>query len=90
MHWDVDAYVVNWESCQSNKPCNHSPYGSAQPVPVPELPWTSVGIEFVGPFPMSSSGHNYAIMFTDYLTRQIRTVPIQCNDVNTFCAQHLA
>ena len=49
-----------------------------------------MGINFMGPLLMSSIGHNYAITFTDYLTRQIRTVPIRCDDVNTLGVQHLA
>eukprot|EP00961_Rhodomonas_salina_P043149 580200-Rhodomonas_salina.1 len=53
MYKDVHAYCVTCDSCATNKPRNHSPSCHAQPVPVPELPWTAVGIDFVGPLPMS-------------------------------------
>jgi len=90
MYKDVHDYCVSCESCQANKPRTHAPAGTAQPILPPELPWTSVGMDFVGPLPMSTHGHNYMITFTDYLTRCIRTVPVRCDDVNSFQARDLA
>ena len=90
MFKDVHAYCVTCESCASNKPRNHSAPGTARPIPIPELPWTTVGIDFVGPLPMSRSGHNYLITFTDYLSRTFRTVPIRCDDIEKFPATSLA
>eukprot|EP00961_Rhodomonas_salina_P200009 2697919-Rhodomonas_salina.1 len=68
MFKDVHTYCVTCESCASKKPRNHSAPGTARPIPIPELPWTMVGIDFVGPLPMFRSGHNYLITFTDYLS----------------------
>eukprot|EP00961_Rhodomonas_salina_P143185 1926606-Rhodomonas_salina.1 len=90
MYKDVHAYCVTCDSCATNKPRNHSPSGHAQPVPVPELPWTSIGIDFVGPLPMSRNGNNFLLTFTDYLSRSFRTVPISCDDIGSFPATALA
>eukprot|EP00961_Rhodomonas_salina_P003247 45156-Rhodomonas_salina.1 len=87
---DVHKYCVTCDSCASNKPSNHSPLGPAQQVAIPEFPWASVGIDFVGPLPMSRSGNNFMITFTDYLSRTFCTVPIRCNDISTFPAPALA
>ena len=48
MYHDVHEFCVGCVSCQAHKPRNHSPEGSARPVPIPELPWVNVGIDFVG------------------------------------------
>eukprot|EP00961_Rhodomonas_salina_P193510 2612311-Rhodomonas_salina.2 len=53
LHKDVHAYCTSCQSCASNKQRNHSPAGQAQLIPVPELPWVSIGIDFVGPLAMS-------------------------------------
>eukprot|EP00961_Rhodomonas_salina_P303042 3941072-Rhodomonas_salina.3 len=90
MYKDVRKYCTSCDSCASNKPRNYSPLGPAQLVAIPDLQWTSVGINFVGPLPMSSNGNNFMITFTDYLSGTFRTVPIQCDDKETFPAQALA
>eukprot|EP00961_Rhodomonas_salina_P004610 62575-Rhodomonas_salina.2 len=89
MFKDLHTYCVTCESCASNKPRNHSAPGTASPIPIPELPWTTVGIDFVSPLQMSHSGHNYLITFTYYLSRTFRTVPIQCDDIEKFPASSL-
>ncbi len=90
MYKDVHTYVTTCASCASNKPLNTSPAGLAQPISPPELPWVSVGIDLVGPMPMSRNGNNFLVTFTDYLSRAIRTIPIRCDDVEQFPASSLA
>jgi hypothetical protein len=90
MYRDVHDYCVSCDSCQSNKPRSHAALGPASPVQVPELPWVSVGIDFVGPMPMTKAGHNNLVTFTDYLTRSIRVFPIRSDDVSSFAAKDLA
>jgi hypothetical protein len=90
MYRDVHDFCVGCESCQAQKPRNHSTPGAARPVPIPELPWVNVGIDFVGPMPMSRSGNNTLITFTCYLTRSFRTVPVRCDNISSFSARDLA
>eukprot|EP00961_Rhodomonas_salina_P044616 599597-Rhodomonas_salina.1 len=51
----VHKYCTSCNSCASNKPRNYSPLGPTQQVAIPNLQWTSVSIDFVGPLPMSSN-----------------------------------
>ena len=81
MHRDVQSFVVSCESCQSNKPYNQSPIGAAKPVQIPELPFLEVGLDFVGPLPMSRSGHNCLLTITDYASRTIQCIP--CTSTTT-------
>eukprot|EP00961_Rhodomonas_salina_P238046 3217286-Rhodomonas_salina.1 len=89
MYKDMHKYCTTCDSCSSNKPRNYSPLGPAHLVAIPYLPCTSVGIDFVGPLPMSRICNNFMMTFTDYLSRTFRTVPIQCNAMETFPAQAL-
>mmetsp|Transcript_60919 Transcript_60919/g.125512 ORF Transcript_60919/g.125512 Transcript_60919/m.125512 type:complete len:1332 (-) Transcript_60919:1893-5888(-) len=75
MHDDVQRYVSTCDSCQTNKPFNRAPPGLARPVPIPELPFLEVGLDFVGPLTMSRSGNNSCLTITDYSSRTIRCIP---------------
>ena len=48
---DVEAYVRSCLTCQTDKVERRRPAGLLQPLPVPERPWASVSMDFVGPFP---------------------------------------
>eukprot|EP00961_Rhodomonas_salina_P133050 1790597-Rhodomonas_salina.3 len=89
-HIMIPGPVTGTVSCASNKPRNHSHAGLAQPIPIPELPWASVGIDFVCPLPMSCSSNNKMITFTNCLSCTFRTVPFRCDDVEQFPASSLA
>jgi len=44
-------------------------------IPVPDCPWKSVSMDFMGPLPMSKS-HNYLLDVIDCLTSQVHLVPM--------------
>ncbi len=90
LYRDVHDYVTSCENCQQFKPTNYAQAGTSHPVPIPDLPWTTLGIDFVGPMPMSKSGNNFLITFTDYTTRALRCVPIRSDDLNNFTGKDLA
>ena len=48
-----------------SKSSNHSPYGLLQPLAVPSRPWETIGIDFVGPLPMTQNGNQYMITMLD-------------------------
>lgn len=50
---DVVAVISQCVNCQRNKP-EHVPYPSLlQPLPIPELPWQSVSMDFIEGLPRS-------------------------------------
>ena len=42
-------------TCKRSKPSNQKPYGLLNPLPVPGMPWESIGVDFVGPLPESKN-----------------------------------
>ncbi|KAJ3514734.1 hypothetical protein NLJ89_g2201 [Agrocybe chaxingu] len=52
---DTKAFCETCTTCKRSKPNNQKPYGLLNPLPVPGLPWESVGVDFVGPLPESSN-----------------------------------
>ncbi|KAF8799421.1 hypothetical protein BYT27DRAFT_7066829, partial [Phlegmacium glaucopus] len=42
-------------TCKRSKPSNQKPYGLLNPLAVPSALWDSIGIDFVGPLPVSSN-----------------------------------
>ena len=44
---DVKQYVATCTSCQRNKSSNPPPYRLLNPLPIPERPWSSVGVDFI-------------------------------------------
>ncbi|KAJ2911813.1 hypothetical protein MD484_g8600, partial [Candolleomyces efflorescens] len=52
---DTRAFCETCTTCRRSKPDNQKPYGLLNPLPVPTVPWESIGIDFVGPLPNSSN-----------------------------------
>ena len=75
IHKDVVRYVTSCTSCQLNKPWNQTGKGPLQPIGIPDLPFSEVGLDFVGPLPTSKNGNNYLLTVVDYKTRISRFIP---------------
>ena len=53
MAQDVRRYVSSCSICAQSKSPRHLPYGKLHPLPVPQRPWTHIGIDFVTDLPLS-------------------------------------
>lgn len=73
---EVKHYVRTCLECQRRKAPPTKPAGLLHPVPVPETPFAQIGIDLLGPFPLSDSGNRWVIVATDYLTRYAETKAI--------------
>jgi hypothetical protein len=52
---DTKAYCDTHHHGKRSKPSNKKPYGLLNPLSVPSEPWESIGMDFVGPLPLSSN-----------------------------------
>lgn len=68
MRRDVQEYVKLCGTCAQTKHSTARPYGLLQPLPVPELPWQSVTMDYIVKLP-ESSGHDSIAVFVDRLTK---------------------
>lgn len=78
LHEDVEEFVKRCHACQINRssPSHHIPL---LPLPIAPHPFHTVGMDFLK-LPKTSSGYQYLLVFTDYLTRWVEAVPTEKQD----------
>ena len=74
MATDIEAFCRLCRKCQTNKTDTLKPQGFLHSLPIPDKPWQSVGMDFMGPLPQSL-GNDYRLVIIDRLTSQVHLVP---------------
>jgi len=72
---EVDKYCETCGICQANKTSTQRPVGLLHPLPIPNRPWGSIGMDFVGPFP-TSKGYDYLWVIICRLTSMVHLIPV--------------
>jgi transposase InsO family protein len=69
MYKQVAAHCTACSTCATGKGrVGKAPHAN---IPLPEHPWELIGIDFVGPLPLSKGGNTYIIVISDYLSRWV-------------------
>ena len=76
MRKDTYDFVHSCHICQLRLPRNSTPPGLMNPVKVERI-MQLIGLDIVGPFPKSKSGHVYIIVAVEYLSRFIIAAPLR-------------
>ena len=76
MYRDIVRYVLQCDVCQRVKPANTAPRGLMYPRYL-TTPWHTVSADIMGPFPTSSFGNKYLLVFEDVFTKWVELVPIR-------------
>ena len=71
---DIETFCRSCGQCQTSKDSNQRPAGLLHTLPIPERPWQSVGMDFLGPLPMSDN-YDYLLVVIDRLTSMVHLVP---------------
>ena len=79
---DVEAYVRGCMVCQRDKGRSGKKLGKLLPLAVPGGAWESVSLDFVGPLPETSRGHNMILTVVDRFSKMARFLPCR-SDWNT-------
>jgi hypothetical protein len=75
---DIQKYCDSCQTCKRSKPTNQKPYGLLNPLSTLSKPWESIGIDFVGPLPLSKNHNGEFDSITiviDLLTAMVHLVP---------------
>jgi hypothetical protein len=72
---DVVHYVQSCPLCQRNKSSNQKPGGLLMPLPIPDLPWDSVGMDLITDLPRSLRGHDTIMVFICRLSKMVHFAP---------------
>ena len=71
---DIEAFCRLCQKCQTNKSDTLKPQGFLHSLTIPDKPWQSVGMDFMGPLPQSLD-NDYLLVIIDQLTSQVHLVP---------------
>jgi hypothetical protein len=69
MYGDIKNHVLSCGACQQFKISRKKPVGLLQPIEQPVGVMDLLGLDFIGPVPMSSQGNQYILVCTDYLSK---------------------
>ena len=72
---DIHRFCKSCQPCQKSKASNQKPFGKLHSLPIPNKPWDSIGMDFVGPFP-ESKGYNYLWVIICRMTSMVHLIPI--------------
>ena len=73
---DTEKFISSCEICQTTKWTSQWMPGLLHQLPIPDTPWTSIVMDFIGPFPKSLDS-NYLWVIVCHLTSQVHLVPIK-------------
>jgi len=73
---DTEKFISSCEICQTTKWTSQRMPGLLHQLPILDAPWTSIMMDFVGPFPKSLNS-NYLWVIVCHLTSQVHLVPIK-------------
>lgn len=76
MFKDVEKYVQTCSDCQLNKQPTTRPAGVAHVLPIPERPWQSIAIDFIGPI-TASQGYTNIMVIVDRFSGFLLCFPLK-------------
>jgi transposase InsO family protein len=70
----IDLFCESCDICQATKTVNQKPQGFLHSMPIPDRPWASIAMDFVGPFPPSNN-FDYVWVVLDCFMSLVHLVP---------------
>ena len=81
MQDDTVAYVRSCDTCQKRAKSKEIPEPSSANI-IPE-PFSHIGIDVMGPLPISSTGKRYIILAVDFFTKYTEGIAVEDADAQT-------
>ncbi|KAL0168185.1 hypothetical protein M9458_036407, partial [Cirrhinus mrigala] len=76
MHQDTIRYVQSCSVCAKSNSPRQLPTGKLVPLPIPERPWSHLGIDFITDLP-ESEGHICVLVIVDCFSKACKLVPLR-------------
>ena len=64
MSHDIESYCKTCGNCTTSKDANSKPTDLLHSLPIPDRPWQSIGLDFMGPLPKSNN-FDYLLVIID-------------------------
>ena len=71
---DIELFCSSCTLCQTMKDSTQKPARLLHSLPIPDQPWQSVRLDFMGPLP-KSKGYDYLLVIIDRITLQVHLLP---------------
>ncbi|KAL0172764.1 hypothetical protein M9458_033075, partial [Cirrhinus mrigala] len=88
MHQDTIRYVQSCSVCAKSNSPRQLPTGKLVPLPIPERPWSHLGIDFITDLP-ESEGHTCVLVIVDRFSKACKLVPLGGLPTAMETAEHL-
>ena len=75
MRKTIEKYIEKCKICKLHKGKPH-PRQPLRKFPVPDKPFDTVSMDLIGPLKLTSRGHRYILVVTDFLTRYVSVKPL--------------
>ena len=79
---DTMDFCRSCTTCERAKASNSRPMCLLKTVDIPEAPWDSIGVDFVGPFPSSQNRHGWfdtLVVVIDHFSSMVHITPSRYN-----------
>lgn len=76
MYKSVRSYVASCEVCQQHKRRVGGQHGFLTPIKPPETIFHPLGIDHIGPLPMTAAGNRYIILAVDHLSKFVEVAAV--------------
>jgi len=82
MRRDIRKWCKSCKICAAKKPpALHKP--TLHPITHPNKAFDTVGVDSIGPLPITENGNKYILVFTDYATRWVEAFPTKDMEAKT-------
>ncbi|KAI2647109.1 Transposon Tf2-9 polyprotein [Labeo rohita] len=88
MHQDTIRYVQSCSVCAKSNSPHQLPTGKLVPLPIPERPWSHLGVDFITDLP-ESEGHTCVLVIVDRFSKACKLVPLRGLPTAMETAEHL-
>lgn len=68
--------IASCNKCQRNNHKLKKSAGTLHPIPVQPKFWQQVGMDLIGPLPLTPRGNKYIVTLTDYFTKWAEAAPL--------------
>ena len=74
VYHDVRDYVRSCVSCSQNKARHSTASDFLHPLPIPVRRWETISMDFVGPLPKTSKGHDFLLSVVDKFSKMVHFI----------------
>lgn len=75
MRDSIKTFIQSCDICATSKKTNKTPRAKLGSCPV-GVPWERVGVDFLGPLPITKQGNRYIMVCIDYFSKWVEAFPV--------------